>query len=1240
MRKLLSPIVELREEETATALLMFAYTFLLMWSYNIIKPITRSAFIKDLGADNIPWMPLVASFVIAALMAGYTWLVSKLPRHWALPIIQVGMAAVLVGFWFLFKTESKVVAAGFYLWGLLLGILLTSQFWTLANVTYDPRQAKRVFGFIGGGAPLGGLAGAYMAYQADFFGTFNLLLYSAGLLSLGGGVVSLILAREKAARAVTLSAETEKGVGFGEALRLLGSSKHLQVIAIVISFAAIGANIIEQQLNMATEAFKGRTDVDALTSFLGLVAVWMSGIAFFVQVWLTSRIHRYLGIGFALLVLPMGFGITALVMLLNAALWAPSLARVLDQSLRYTVDKTSREILFLPLPADLKHRAKPFVDVTVDRIAKGVSALLLLVLVQPWGLNLDWQQISYASLVIIGLWITMTFRAKRGYVNAFRQSIERRDLRPAELRLNAADLSTIEALVQELSHPQPARVLYAIEMLESLEKANLVTPLLLYHESPEVRERTLRAIGEARSEIASQWVAQVRRALGDQHSNVRAAALRALGAIAHEDAATLARPLLADADPRIRATAAVALTVSENPSDLAAAEATLGEIVSGTTEETRVARREVAAALGQVRDARFQRLLIPLLYDPSAEVTDEAMESVRKTGSADFMFVPVLVSLLRNRHLKGRARDVLVSYGEEVIEPLAYFMADENEDAWIRRHIPSTIAMLPSQQAVDALVPRLDDRDGFLRYKVMGALGRIRRADESLKFPADRIEAAILREARHCYTSLSLRSNLETRGGFSESSLLITALSQKFDRGRNRIHQLLALIYPPTDIAAAQWTLEHGDARNRASASEYLDNLLTGAIRKMVMPIVEDLPIEERVRRANVLIRTRPRDAEETLLQLINDDDQVVSACAIDLVRHQRMWSLANDIEHVLAHRDARDWFVFEAASWALAEQRMPVERRRELWLEPLPAAVLASELRALPLFASVSVDELFRIAEASRQVRHEPGTTLLVERSVPEMFHVLLDGQVAVTGDRRQPETVSAPAPFGFMEILQSKPMRRTVRAAGRAVTLALTAEELRTQLAYNPELVRGLFATMAGRAQKAGMRQVFPTGAARELEQLAANGLQPVDKVLAIQRVPIFKHLSAEEARNLAAITRTVEMTEGMVLFQAADRPAAWLIATGEVQLEADENRPAMVARGGDAIGSFAALGGPQVGQNARVTAAGIALHLDRDDLFELLGDRPEMLKQLFAGIMDAPGQAGIDESSTTGIPIVVPA
>ena len=103
---------------------------------------------------------------------------------------------------------------------------------------------------------------------------------------------------------------------------------------------------------------------------------------------LTSRIHRLLGVGFALMILPVSLGGMAGVILLNPALWAPALGSVLDRSFRYTVDKTTREILFLPLPLDVKLQAKPFVDVTVDRLAKGFGALILLVLIKPWGLGL------------------------------------------------------------------------------------------------------------------------------------------------------------------------------------------------------------------------------------------------------------------------------------------------------------------------------------------------------------------------------------------------------------------------------------------------------------------------------------------------------------------------------------------------------------------------------------------------------------------------------------------------------------------------------------------------------------------------------------------------------------------------------------------------------------------------------------------------------------------------------------
>ena len=72
-------------------------------------------------------------------------------------------------------------------------------------------------------------------------------------------------------------------------------------------------------------------------------------------------------------------------------------------------------------------------------------------------------------------------------------------MRPAEIRLDTADLSTIETLVSELAHPEPRRVMYAIDLLESLDKRHLVTPLLLHHESPEVRARALAAGRSRRS---------------------------------------------------------------------------------------------------------------------------------------------------------------------------------------------------------------------------------------------------------------------------------------------------------------------------------------------------------------------------------------------------------------------------------------------------------------------------------------------------------------------------------------------------------------------------------------------------------------------------------------------------------------------------------------------------------------------------------------------------------------------
>ena len=118
-------------------------------------------------------------------------------------------------------------------------------------------------------------------------------------------------------------------------------------------------------------------------------------------------------------------------------------------------------------------------------------------------------------------------------------------------------------------------------------------------------------------------------------------------------------------------------------------------------------------------------------------------------------------------------------------------------------------------------------------------------------------------------------------------------------------------------------------------------------------------------------------------------------------------------------------------------------------------------------------------------------------------------------------------------------------------------------------------------------------------------------------MQRVPVFSRIAADELRHVADIARTVDMKAGAVLFEASAPPALWLVLSGEARLDDPAGGAPLTAQAGDTIGSFSALSGGTIGRSARVEKEGIAMRIDRDDLFELLGEHPELMRQLFAGI-----------------------
>jgi ATP:ADP antiporter, AAA family len=1222
LQRLLQPLAEIRSGEAGTALMMFAYSFLAMTSYNIIQPLTRSKLISSLGAVNIPYVIFGAGLFIGVLMLAYTRFYGLLPRRWALPISQAAMAAVMLTFWTLFRTRpawADWVSVGFFVWGNLFAVLVISQFWTLANGIYDPRQAKRLFGFIGGGVMLGGMTGSGLtSFIVETVGANTLLLWSVLTLIACVVLVSAIVGKEKGAVQMPTGAGNDKdpGVTLKRAVQLLRQSKQVQIIALVIGFGSLGAAIIDQQLNMAAEGMGGE---DSISKFLAQVRFYVSAAALVIQVWITPRIHRYLGIGFALLMLPTTLAVTATAIILTGVPWAAAIARISDQSLRYSVDKTTREVLFLPLPSELRQEVKPLVDVTVDRVSRGLGAILLVILIQPWGLHFEWQQLSFVSLGLTVLWYVNALRAKGEYLKAFRRSLERRDVQPEGLRLGGADLSTVEALMEELANPDEQRVLYAIEILDLLEKRNLITPLLLFHDSRAVRARVLQALGTLKPEMAERWLPAIQRMIADESAEVRAAAISALANVRNERVTDIVRPYLHDADPRIATTAAGVLGRSGGEEDVATSVAVLTRLASDTRASAAEARKDVAVAIRQISHPRFRQLLIPLLYDSHPEVATEAMRSVRALGASDPLFVPTLVSLLRHRSLKSSARDALVGYGEGVLDTLAYLLRDPGDDIWVRRHIPATIARIPAQKSVDILIEALQDPDSFLRYKAVTGLEKLHRDQPALTIDRQPIEALAAKEALSYCNYLTLHYNLFNREKLSADGLLAAALQEKMARAVDRVYRLLGLIYPWRDIGAARYAIEHGDARLRASALEYVDNLLAPPLRKRLMPLVDDVPIDEKVRRANVVLKTRPRDAEETLLQLINDGDQIVGAAAIDLVEERKLWALANDIEFVLAHRDAKDWYVFEAASWALAAYRLSEHRRRGLWIEPLPVVQLAARLRQMTVFASVSVAELFRIAGSGRQVRYESGRILYQEGAVPEQLQFILDGTVTAKADGEDARHIVPPAALGFEQILEGRPMPETIRTAETTVCLALSHDELRTLISTNTDLVEGLFRMLAGGPQASG-RLVIKSQVGANAATLPTHPLTPIEKILILENVPVFAEIGPNEMGHLVSIAHELPLHEGSTLFTASDTPAVLAVLAGRISLESAAGEPPVIVEAGDVVGVYETLAGAGSGRRAVVVGVGRALRIEREELFELLGQRPELLQHLFGALFRA--------------------
>src|SRR5207237_6636571 len=245
-----------------------------------------------------------------------------------------------------------------------MGSLVVIQFWTMANDVFHAREAKRLFGLIGGGGTLANVIfGFGIARYAKTFGATNLLWIMVAQL-----ILCALLAKAGSRLASTSPAiarraqPSRKAPVLSRAGLSFLNNRHLPLVALSGAVSGVAVTVVDFQFKLsAVAAFQH--DNAGLAGYFGKFYGVCGGVALGIQIWVTGRVLERYGILASLLPLPVGlaFGSTTAAVMTNPSLFYTSLAKGSDTIFRYTINDASMQLLYVPVQAHIRGRAKAFI---------------------------------------------------------------------------------------------------------------------------------------------------------------------------------------------------------------------------------------------------------------------------------------------------------------------------------------------------------------------------------------------------------------------------------------------------------------------------------------------------------------------------------------------------------------------------------------------------------------------------------------------------------------------------------------------------------------------------------------------------------------------------------------------------------------------------------------------------------------------------------------------------------------
>ena len=901
MIHLIERLLHLRQGDLLRGLPLVLYLFFVISSFMMAKVARDVLFLDRFDAVHLPYVDMTIAVIIGMVMAVYI----RISRRTSLYTLIVGslwlFAVAMVGFWWLVHYHPRPwLYPVFYVWIGMLGVLATTQVWTLANYLFTTREIKRLVGMLGSGAIAGGIIGGFFSTMvAGRFGTESLLLITALCMVICSGLVHVLWHRrsetgDPSHHIDSESTEDEKSPkNLVESMRLIWGSPYLLAIAGVICLASVVTALVGWQFKAIAKEFMPQKN--DLAAFFGLFYGITGIISLLIQLLLTSRLLKHLGLGVGLMVLPVSLVFGAAGVLIFGTLASVIFLRGADNVIRYSIDRSTVEMLYLPVPTRIKMHVKPFIDTVVWRLGDGFGGVI--VLVSASFMAFSAMQLSWLALLLLVVWIFLVIVAKRHYVHMLSDNIQQYRLDAERTTVTTLERSTIDVLRARLSAGDAREILYALELFD-LEQHTAIHPVvrdLLAHSAPAVRRKALTILNAA-GDVAVR--PQVDALLQDEDIGVRTEAMLYLSHHAHIDPLQRIQELGDFPNFSVQSAMVTYLAAPGETQSIVTAQTILGTMVRQDGPDGHETRMEAARLIAILPD-HFDDQLAELLQDEDQDVRRQTLRTVGQLEK--HRFLPQVLEHMRDQDLASEAIETLGAMGESVVDALLSHLQDKSISVEIRRGIPRALLSIDTAMAEKALSECLLQPDTILRKEVITSLNTFHQRHPEFNLNTDIVETVLLAEITGQYRCCQMLHIFEPLVDKEES--IIPALHEDMNQRLERIFRLMALQYPRYDLLSALIGFQSGNHTVQDNALEFLDNILKPNLRAALVPLLDrEVSQDERLRLADQTTGSMMDGPEDAVRALLVDEDTYLKSCAMYTIGLLHLNTFYETVEQCLTH--------------------------------------------------------------------------------------------------------------------------------------------------------------------------------------------------------------------------------------------------------------------------------------------------------------------------------------------------